>query len=264
MKTIGVLETAAPLSVEISGNVATVRLRRSERANALNEAAVTGLGEFFAAPPAEVRAAVLTAEGAHFCAGLDLAEHRSRSPFEAMEHSRLWHATFDRIEHGRVPVVAVLRGAVIGGGLELALTAHVRLADPSVFYSLPEGRLGIFVGGGGAVRIGRLLGADRMREMMLTGRRLSAEDGDRLGMTHEIAAPSELEARANELARQIAANAPLTNQLILAALPRVSDMSRGDGLWAEALTTALTQSTADAHEGLQAFLEKRAPIFHGT
>jgi hypothetical protein len=92
--------------------------------------------------------------------------------------------------------------------------------------------------------------------MMLTGRRLEAPDGARLGIAHETAAPDELEARAHDLARQIATNAPLTNQLILAALPRVSDMSRGDGLWAEALTTALTQSTADAHEGLQAFLEK--------
>ena len=193
---IGALETTAPLTVEIDGNVATVRLRRPERANALNEAAVTGLGEFFASPPAEVRAAVLVAEGEHFCAGLDLAEHRSRSPFEAMDHSRLWHAAFDRIEHGRVPVVAALRGAVIGGGLELALTAHVRVADPTAFCSLPEGRLGIFVGGGGAVRIGRLLGADRMREMMVTGRLLTAQDGQRLGIAHEMAAPSGLDARA--------------------------------------------------------------------
>jgi enoyl-CoA hydratase/carnithine racemase len=102
----------------------------------------------------------------------------------------------------------------------------VRVADPSAFYSLPEGRLGIFLGGGGAVRIGRLLGADRMREMMLAGRRLTAQDGQRLGISHEMAAAGEAEARARDLAQRIAANAPLTNQLILAALPRVSDMSR--------------------------------------
>ena len=252
------------LGVGIEGDVATIRLRRPQRANALNEATITELGEFFAEPPAGVRAAVLLAEGEHFCAGLDLAEHRSRSPFESMEHSRRWHATFDRLEHGRVPVVAALQGAVIGGGLELALAAHVRVAGPSAFYSLPEGRLGIFVGGGGAVRIGRLLGTDRMREMMLTGRRVTAAQGQRLGISHEMVHTGEVGARAHDVARRIAANAPLTNQLILAALPRVSDMSRGDGLWAEALTTALTQSTADAQEGLQAFLKKRPPVFRGT
>jgi enoyl-CoA hydratase/carnithine racemase len=197
------------------------------------------------------------------CAGLDLDEHHKRSPFEAMAHSRLWHRTFEIVEHGQIPLVAVLHGAVVGGGLELALTAHVRVADQTAFYALPEGRLGIFVGGGASVRAGRVLGADRMREMMLTGRRVLAEEGQRLGLSHELVDTGEADTRARALAEQVAGNAPLTNQLILTALPRIGDMSRRDGYWAEALTTALTQSTADADEGLRAFLEKRSPNFHG-
>ena len=97
----------------------------------------------------------------------------------------------------------------------------------------------------------------------VTGR-LNAGDGQRLGISHEVTATGGAQARAKELALQIAENAPLTNQLILTALPRISDMSRSDGLWAEALTTALTQSTADAEEGLRAFLERRPPRFQGT
>ena len=252
------------LAIEIAGSVATITLSRSERRNALHEDLVDRIGRFFAEPPPEVRAAVLLGEGAHFCAGLDLAENRERTAFEAMENSSLWHRAFDHIEYGRVPVVAALHGAVIGGGLELALAAHVRVADPSAFYSLPEGRLGIFVGGGGSVRIGRILGPDRMREMMLTGRRLTAEDGQRLGISHELTANGDATGRAHELAVQITGNAPLTNQLILTALPRIGDMSRSDGLWAEALATALTQSTEDAAEGMRAFLEKRPPKFRGT
>lgn len=254
---------ASDLTIELDGGVAVLRLRRSERRNALNEDLVERIGEFFAKPPPEVRAAVLLGEGAHFCAGLDLAENHERTPFEAMEHSSLWHRAFDHIEHGRIPLVAALHGAVIGGGLELALAAHVRVADPSAFYSLPEGRLGIFVGGGGSVRIGRLMGPDRMREMMLTGRRLTAEDGQAMGISHELTAAGSAEKRAREIALQIMGNAPLTNQLILTALPRIGDMSRSDGLWAEALTTALTQSTEDAAEGMRAFLEKRPPEFRG-
>jgi enoyl-CoA hydratase/carnithine racemase len=194
---------------------------------------------------------------------LDLAEHRLRSPYEAMEHSRLWHTAFDGLEHGRLPIVAALHGAVIGGGAELAMAAHVRVAASSAFYALPEGRLGIFVGGGASVRLARVIGADRMREMMLTGRRLSAEEGNRLGISHELVADDGLEARARELAQTIADNAPLTNRLILTALPRIGDMSRSDGFWAEALATAVSQSTEDAAEGLNAFLQRRPPTFRG-
>ena len=156
-----------------------------------------------------------------------------------------------------------MHGAVIGGGLELALSTHVRLADPSAFYALPEGRLGIFVGGGGSVRIARVMGADRMRESMFTGRRLSATEGQHLGLSRELVDADGLDDRALQLAAQIAENAPLNNQVILAALPRIADMSSSDGLWAESLAAALTQSTEDAAEGMRAFLEKRPPDFTG-
>ena len=252
------------LSVEVQGSVAELCLVRPEKRNALNEQLVREIAAFFADPPAEVRVAVLVGQGEHFCAGLDLDEHSRRTPFEAMEHSRLWHRAFETVEHGRVPLVAALHGAVVGGGLELALTAHVRVADPSAFYAFPEGRLGIFVGGGASVRAGRILGPDRMREMMLTGRRLAADEGHRLGLSHELVANGTAQERARELGAQIAGNAPLTNQLILTSLPRIGDMARSDGFWAEALTTAVSQSTADADEGLRAFLAKRPPDFRGV
>ena len=184
------------LRVEVDGSIAVLRLARPEKRNALNERIVREVGAFFAEPPSGVRAAVLVADGDHFCAGLDLEEHSRRSPFEAMEHSRLWHRAFELVEHGRIPLVAALHGAVIGGGLELALTAHVRVAEPSTFYALPEGRLGIFVGGGASVRAGRILGADRMREMMLTGRRLTADEGQQLGLSHELVAQETAQQRA--------------------------------------------------------------------
>ncbi len=251
------------LTIEVDGGVASLRLARADKRNALHADLVNGIGQFFAEPPPAVRAAVLLGEGAHFCAGLDLAENRDRTVFQTMENSRAWHRAFEHIERGRIPVVAALHGAVIGGGLELAIAAHVRVADSSAFYSLPEGRLGIFVGGGGSVRIARVLGTDRMREMMLTGRRLSAEDGQRLGISHELVADGEAPSRAHQMALQLTDNAPLANQLILAALPRIGDMSSGDGLWAEALAAAVSQSTEDATEGMRAFLEKRPPDFRG-
>lgn len=252
------------LSITTDGSVATIRLSRPDKGNALHEELVTRIGQFFADPPSEIRAAVLLGEGAHFCAGLDLAENRDRTVFQVMENSSAWHRAFDHIELGRVPVVAGLHGAVIGGGLELALAAHVRIADSSGIYSLPEGRLGIFVGGGGSVRIARVLGADRMREMMLTGRRVTAEEGQRLGISHELVGNGEVASRARDIALQIAGNAPLTNQLILTALPRIANMSSSDGLWAEALAAAVSQSTEDAIEGMRAFVEKRPPDFRGA
>src|SRR3954452_25110362 len=103
-----------------------MRLSRSDRPNALETATVQELGAFFADPPEGVRSAALLADGEHFCAGLDLAENKERTTFEAMENSQLWHQAFERIELGRIPVVSAMHGAVIGGGLELALATHVR------------------------------------------------------------------------------------------------------------------------------------------
>jgi enoyl-CoA hydratase/carnithine racemase len=255
---------SAGLLVDVADGVATLRLGRPERRNALSEPLVQAIGAFFECPPDDVRAAVLLGDGDHFCAGLDLTEHRDRTPFEVMDNSQLWHRAFDHVERGRIPVVSALHGAVIGGGMELALSTHVRVAEPSAFYALPEGRLGIFVGGGGSVRIARTLGVDRVREMMLTGRRLDAEDGGRLGLSHELVAAGQAPARARELALRIASNSPIANRVILAALPRIGDMSSSDGLWAESLAAAMTQTTDDSAEGLRAFLEKRRPDFRGS
>ena len=251
----------ALVEVAVDGEVATVTLNRPEKRNAMSDAFVAELGAAFADPPAGAKAMVLTGAGGHFCAGLDLAEHVERSAEEGVHHSRGWHRILDAIELGGLPVVSALRGAVIGGGLEIAAATHVRVAEPSTVFQLPEGRRGIFVGGGATVRVGRILGADRMREMMLTGRKYGAEEGVRLGLAHYAVGEGEGLALARELAAKIAANAPLSNYFMIQALSRIEDMSRADGLFTESLCAALAQSSPDAEEGLRAFLEKRAPRF---
>ena len=248
------------LDIRIDGPVATLTMTRPERRNAMSDGLLAAIDGFFAAPPEGVRVAVIRGAGGHFCAGLDLSEHVNRRDAEGvLRHSRGWHAVMDRVQHGGLPVVAALTGAVIGGGLELATACHVRVADPTAFYQLPEGRRGIFVGGGATVRVGRILGPDRMTEMMLTGRRYDAPEGQRLGLSHELV--EDAWARADALARDIAGNAPLSNWIMIQALSRIGDMSRADGLFTESLCAAVAQSGPDAVEGLQAFLEKRAPRF---
>src|SRR5208337_446709 len=160
------------------GAVAHLRLARSEKRNALDDVTVLGLETFFTRLPKDIRAVVLTGEGQHFSAGLDLSEVADeRDPLEGVLHSRMWHRAFEAIQFGRVPVVTALHGAVVGGGLELAAATHIRIAERSTYYGLPEGQRGIFLGGGGSVRIARLIGVPRVQDMMLTGRTLSAEEG---------------------------------------------------------------------------------------
>ena len=174
------------LRVDTDGPVAHVRLERPAKRNAINDELVEALGDAFAAFGDPVRAVVLSGAGEHFCAGLDLSELQERSVAEAVLHSRSWHEAFERIQYGRVPVIAVLHGAVVGGGLELAVAAHIRVAERSAFYGLPEGTRGIFVGGGGSSRIPRLIGAARMADMMLTGRVHDAEEGHRIGLSQYL------------------------------------------------------------------------------
>src|SRR5258706_12640091 len=146
------------LRIELAGPVAHVRLNRPAKRNAVNDTVVAQLHSCFVSLPEAVRAAVLTGEGDHFCAGLDLSELAERSVAEGMLHSRGWHAAMDAIQFGRVPVVAVLHGAVVGGGLEIASSCHIRVAEAGAFYGLPEGQRGIFVGGGGSAPVPRPAG----------------------------------------------------------------------------------------------------------
>jgi enoyl-CoA hydratase/carnithine racemase len=150
--------THKDVQLEIRGEqneVAMVRLTRGPSATRLNDALILALRDAFENLPDTVRAAVLDGEGEHFCAGLDLSELSERDAGQGLHHSRMWHAALERVQYGPVPVVAALHGAVVGGGLELASACHIRVADETTFYALPEGSRGIFVGGGGAVRIPR-------------------------------------------------------------------------------------------------------------
>jgi enoyl-CoA hydratase/carnithine racemase len=249
------------LKVEVADAIATLTMNRPAKRNAMCDELLEAIDGFFSAPPEGVKVVVLTGTAGHFCSGLDLSEHVARDAEGTMRHSRGWHQVMDRIQYGGLPVVSAMFGAVIGGGLELATATHVRIAEPSTIFQLPEGRRGIFVGGGASVRVGRILGADRMVEMMLTGRKYSAEEGLGLGLTHYSVGEGEALPMAQDLARKIARNAPLSNYIMIQALSRIEDMAKADGLFTESLCAALTQTSPDAVEGLAAFLEKRAPRF---
>ena len=244
------------LRLELHDDIAVLRLARPEKRNALDDTTVLGLEAFFGAPPRGVRAVVLDADGEHFSAGLDLSEMAERDAFAGLEHSRMWHRAFERIERGRVPVVAVLQGAVVGGGLELAAAAHIRVAEPTAFYALPEGQRGLFVGGGASVRVPRLIGAHRMTDMMLTGRVLDADEGHAAGLSQYLV--DDGSAHALDLARKIAANSPVTNFAVLQALPRIAEANPPEGYFLEALMAAVASGSAEAKERMQAFLDKRA------
>jgi enoyl-CoA hydratase/carnithine racemase len=246
------------LRVEQDGPIAHVRLARPAKRNAINDALIAQLHTAFVNLAEATRVVVLSGEGEHFCAGLDLSELSERSAAEGIVHSRSWHAAFEQIQFGRVPVIAVLHGAVVGGGLELASSAHIRVAEASTFYGLPEGQRGLFVGGGGSARIPRLIGVARMADMMLTGRVHDADEGQRIGLSQYVVEAGQGLAKAFELAHKIAANAPLSNFAVLHALPRIAEMGRDEGLFTESLMAAIAQGDGAAKDRMRAFLDGKA------
>jgi len=251
-------QIARSLTFRRDGDVGILELNRPEKRNALDDETVLGLERFASAPPEGIGAIVLCAAGEHFSAGLDLSGVGSRDLRASIAHSRLWHRAFEAIEFGALPVVAALQGATIGGGLELAAACHVRVAEPSTFYALPEGQRGIFLGGGGSVRLPRLLGTARVMDMLLTGRVYDAQAGHALGISQYLAGAGEGRAKATELAQRIAANAPLSNFAILQALPRNAEAAPAFGYFTESLIAAAASTDAEAKQRVQAFLQKRA------
>lgn len=249
------------LTVEADDDgVWTVMLNRPEKRNALNAAGVEELVDLFSnAHRNGARAIILGGNGSHFCAGLDLVEHHQadRSPAEFWQLCLRWHEAFNKMEYGGVPVIAALHGAVVGGGLELASAAHVRVADHTTYFALPEGQRGIFTGGGATIRVADLVGKARMIDMMLTGRVYQGQEAIEVGLAQYLVEGSSME-KARELARQAAANLPLTNFAICSAISHMQNMSGLDAAYAEAVVAGVVNTQPAARERLEAFANKTA------
>lgn len=249
------------ITYELRGAVAIIGLNRPDKRNAINETVVTQLRDAVVRAGEEADVGVLFGHGLNFCAGLDLAEALGRAtgeiprPRKRKRHS--WHEIFDIIARGPIPFVSALHGAVLGGGLELATATHILVADESTFFGLPEAQRGIFVGGGGTVRIQRIIGYTVMADMMLTGRVLSSAEAERLNLVRYVVPDGQSLDKAIELANKIAQNSPETNWRITNVLPRVNDLSHDDGLFMEYLNSNM-QRSPDTSDRLREFLEGRA------
>lgn len=229
------------VKTDLTGALYTVTLSRPAQRNAISVKFLSEIDQTFSQLPTEARAVLLRSDSPHFCAGMDLKENIARTPLDVMRSSQRWHAAFGRVQHCGRPVIALLNGAVIGGGLELALSCHIRIATPSTIYQLPEAQRGLFVGGGATVRVGRLLGVDRMIAMMLTGAVYNAEEGFRLGLSHFLLDEGEAAIRAYEIADRVTRNDPFINTLVLGALSHIGEMPSEAGFYTESLAVAIAQ-----------------------
>ena len=253
------------VTYELDGPVALVGLNRPGKRNTMNDEVVLALKTAVERASEEADVGVVFAHGDHFSAGLDLGEaleSATRPPPRKRKRNN-WHSAFDSIARGPIPWVAALHGAVVGGGLELATAAHIRVGDETAFFGLPEGQRGIFVGGGGTVRIQRVIGYSVMADMMLTGRMLDVQDALQLHIVRYVVSKGEALSKACELAKRIASNTPETNWKIVNVLPRVNDLAHDDGLFMEYLTSNLARPP-EAADRLREFLEGRAaPLLAG-
>ncbi len=249
------------ITYQLDGPIASIGLNRPDKRNAINDALIDELRIAVLRAHEEAAVAVLFGHGNNFCAGLDLAEALARAtgqikpPRKRRRHN--WHEVFDLIARGPIPFVAALHGAVVGGGLELATAAHVRVGDESLLCGLPEGQRGIFVGGGGTVRIQRVVGTTVMMDMMLTGRLLNAAESLQEHVVRYVVPTGQALDKAQEIAARIAKNSLDTNWMIINVLPRIQDMSHDDGLFVEQLNSARARPP-EAEARLREFVDGKA------
>ena len=260
--TIGIMGLGLKnITVDLQADgVLVATLNRPDKRNALDESSVEDLITLFStAPRAGVRAIVLAANGDHFCAGLDLVEHHTanRTAAEFMHLCLRWHEAFNKMEYGGVPIIAALKGAVVGGGLELAAAAHIRVADATTYFALPEGQRGLFTGGGATIRVTNLVGRARMVDMMLTGRVYKGREAIDLGLAQYLVEGSSFD-RALDLARAAAQNLPLSNFAICSAISHLGNMSALDASYAEAVIAGVVNTQPEARARLEAFANKTA------
>jgi enoyl-CoA hydratase/carnithine racemase len=247
------------ITVERRGSIAIVKLNRPEKRNALSDELVLALQAFFSKIPSDVQGVVMHGEGDNFCAGLDLNELKDTNTAEGFETVIIGQRLNDTVQYCKVPVIAVLHGAVIGGGLELAAAAHIRIAEKSAYYALPEGTRGIFLGSGGSVRLPRLIGASTVIDMMLSGHVYDATEAHQLlRLSQYLVDPGAGLEKAITLAEKIANNAPLANFAVIQAIPRIVEQDPNAGLFTEMLMVGIAQGDDEAKRRLRDFLERKA------
>jgi enoyl-CoA hydratase len=246
--------------------IATVVCNRPDKLNALNAEFVAEIHEAFRALAGDdgIRGVILTGAGEKaFVAGADIAELARMTPLAGIQVSRSGQDAFRFIERMPKPVVAAVNGYALGGGLELALACHIRLASDNARFGLPEVKLGIIPGYGGTVRLPRLVGRGRALELILTGEMVGAEEAFRIGLVNRVVPQAELLGAAERLLRLVAANGPVAVALALEAVDHGMNTALDDGLVLESNLFGLLASTEDMREGMGAFLEKRQADFKG-
>jgi enoyl-CoA hydratase/carnithine racemase len=258
--------TLANVAYEKRGAIAAVTVNRPKVLNALNTPTWADLRTAFedARDDDAVRGVILTGAGDKaFIAGADIGELAHASAVEAEQASRFGQEVLELVENLGKPVIAAVNGFALGGGCETAMACTIRIAVDTARFGQPEVKLGLLPGGGGTQRLPRLVGKGRALQLILSGGMISAQEAYRIGLVNEIVPTANLIARAEEILKQISANAPVAVRLSLEAVNKGMDTSQSEGFALEASYFGLCAATDDKKEGTSAFLEKRAPQFHG-
>jgi methylglutaconyl-CoA hydratase len=257
----------SPLRVEKRGNVAVWTIDRPDRMNSLSRATLLAFGKLAreAADDASVRAIVITGAGDKaFCAGADLKERQGMTDDDVRAQVHLYRTELGPLDHSAKPVIAALNGVAFGGGLELALVCDLRIAAPHALLALPETSLGIIPGAGGTQRLPRVVGEARAKEMILLGRRLTAQEALAFGLVNRISPEGRnVVDDAVEWVAPIANGAPIAQAAALEAIDRSFEVGLDLGLELEKVSYDKVLRSADRREALAAFAEKRAPRFEG-
>jgi enoyl-CoA hydratase len=253
------------LLLEIRDRIATLTINRPDKLNALNDATVGEIGRAIDALEgnAEVGGIIITGAGRAFVAGADIAQMATQGPIDARARAQVGQDVFRRIEMSPRPVIAAVNGFALGGGCELAMACHIRIAAESAQFGQPEVKLGITPGFGGTQRLARLVGRGRALQLLLTGERIDAREAFRIGLVNAVVPAADLMSTAVAMMRQMLANAPVALALCIEAVDRGLDMTVAEGCALEANHFGLLAATSDMREGMAAFLEKRAAQFRG-
>ncbi|HEU4996103.1 MAG TPA: enoyl-CoA hydratase-related protein [Gemmatimonadaceae bacterium] len=255
------------LKLDVADRIATITVNRPDKLNALNDATMLELGRAIDDVRANeaVGGVIVTGAGRAFVAGADISELRQKSPAEAYALARRGQDVFRRFETSPKPVVAAVNGFALGGGCELAMACHVRIASEAAKFGQPEVKLGVIPGYGGTQRLTRLIGRGRALQLLLTGEMIDAAEGHRLGLVNRVVASSEnVVDVARGMLTHMLANGPLALACCIDVVNRGADISMEEALALEAAAFGLLASTQDMREGTSAFLEKRAPAFRGA